>query len=67
MKNQVEAAYISYLKLSTVFNVNFGILEGRGAQIVPTLWVTGRVSRRAAVGDPALYFRTQTTTLATHQ
>ena len=67
MKNQIKATYISYLKLSTVSRVNVGILGGRGAQVVQTLWVVGHVGRRAAVGDPTLDFRTETTTLATYQ
>ena len=67
MKNQIQATYTSYLKLRTVSNLNLDILAGRGAQVEQILWVVGHVGRRAAVGDPTLDFRTETTTLATYQ
>ena len=53
VKNQIEATYKSYLKLRIVSNIYFGILGGRGAQVVQTLGVS-HVDRCAAVGDPTL-------------
>ena len=49
VKNQIKATYKSYLKLSTVSNVNFGILEGRGRRLYKRLglfvmWVVAPLS-----------------------